>query len=254
MALINTTCQIHVAAVQTQAPRDEEERTIRRYFAPKAPPKVAVEISDADATWKWTRPQADAQGQFSGVALPLLDGDAALEFDPSEVEITQEIPSPFVLRAASTPIPLARRRKPPVRRPLFIVDATEETHVPPPSGQGVRALAIALMMVLVAAASAFAVKARMPRSAAIGVALRTLEESAPALLDLSTELAAAPVKTTGTVTATVKGVRVFVDGKLVGDSRDPLTVTCGSHVVRVGTSGVARIVAVPCGGDVSVAP
>lgn len=229
--------------------REEEERTIRRFFAPKAPPKVAVEISDADATWKWTRPRADQQGQFTGVALPLLDGDSALEFDPSEVEVTQEMQSPFALQPSSSPILLARRRKQPVRRPVFVADLTVETAPVRSARPSVRALGIALAMIVAATASAFVVRARMPRIAAIGVALRALEESAPAMLEPVAE-----TKTTGTVTATVKGVRVFVDGKLVGDSSQSLTVSCGSHVVKVGQSGVDRIVAVPCGGDVSVAP
>lgn len=225
---------------------EPEEMTIRRNFSPKTPPKVAVEISDADATWKWTRPRADDQGVFTGVALPLLDGDAALQFDHSEVDVTQQT---FALKPADALL-LARRRpqaRPVKRRPLLIVDSTVQTAPFLGSRFGLRALGLAALMVLVAVGSALAVQSRISRSAAIGVAMRTPDDGAPAVLEPAEA-------TTGTVTATVKGVKVLVDGKPAGDSSQSLTVSCGSHVVQVGASGVARMVAVPCGGDVSVAP
>ncbi len=227
---------------------EEEERTIRRHFAPKTPPKVPVEISDADATWKWTRARADEQGVFTGVALPLLDGDAALKFDPTEVEVTQQT---FALKATSAPIPLARRRAQPKRRPVFVAELTQEVVPFKTPRFNPRVLGVAVLMVLVAVGSALAVQSRVTRIAAIGVAMRTPEDSAPAVLEPTP---VAESKTTGTITATVKGVKVFVDGKPAGDSSQSLTAACGSHVVQVGVSGVARMVAVPCGGDVSVAP
>lgn len=237
-------------------PGEPEEMTVRRFFEPKTPPKVAVEVSDADATWKWQRPRADQQGQFTGVALPILDGESALQFDPSEVEVTTEMQSPFALqnKASLSAIPLARRRNQPPRRPVFVADITAETAPFRGRSSSTRLLAVALAMVLVAGLSAFLVRSRMPRIAAVGVAMRTLveqtAESAPAALVEPI----APAKTTGTMTATVKGVRVWVDGKLAGDSSQSLTVSCGSHVVKVGSSGVDRMVVVPCGGDVSIAP
>lgn len=100
---------------------EPDELTVRRDFSPKSPPRVAVDVSDADATWKWQPPRADAQGKFAGLALPLLDGKQALEFDPSEVEVTREMVSPFAMREVPKAMELRRRARPrvvakPVRR------------------------------------------------------------------------------------------------------------------------------------------
>ncbi|MBI2392143.1 MAG: hypothetical protein HYV09_21315 [Deltaproteobacteria bacterium] len=145
----------------------EDELTIRRNFAPKAPPRVEVELSDADATWKWTRPAADAQGRFTGLALPILDDDVAVTFEPSEVESTQERQSPFALaaqaRASAAAIPLARRRarKP---RPLLIVESTAELLALAAPQRNYRfAVGLVLAMVLTAAASAWLVRTFSPR-------------------------------------------------------------------------------------------
>jgi hypothetical protein len=68
--------------------------------------------------------------------------------------------------------------------------------------------------------------------------------------------AAAPtVSTTGTITSPkwARGRHVFLDGKDVGLS-GVLEAACGRHVVKIGPSGKARDVTVPCGGTVSVLP
>ena len=41
--------------------------------------------------------------------------------------------------------------------------------------------------------------------------------------------------------------RVWLDGKLVGDSPLRVPTTCGRHEVRVGSAGTAHTVDVPCG-------
>lgn len=177
------------SAVRSDAPHrydiTEDELTIRRNFAPKAPPRVAVEISDADATWKWTRPAADAQGRFTGLALPILDDDVAVTFEPSEVESTQELPSPFALaaqaRASASAIPLARRRvrKP---RPLLIVESTAELLALAAPPRNYRfALGLVLAMVLTAAASAGLVRLLSPRTTTtlIGASLAAVTNAAP---------------------------------------------------------------------------
>jgi hypothetical protein len=47
------------------------------------------------------------------------------------------------------------------------------------------------------------------------------------------------------------GHRIFVDGRLVGESLRSLRLACGRHAVRVGSAGITRPVDVPCGGEVS---
>jgi serine/threonine-protein kinase len=48
------------------------------------------------------------------------------------------------------------------------------------------------------------------------------------------------------------GHRIFVDGHVVGEGPRPYQVPCGARRVRVGSAGVERVVAVPCGGSVQV--
>lgn len=48
------------------------------------------------------------------------------------------------------------------------------------------------------------------------------------------------------------GHRIFVDGRVVGDGAQPALVRCGSHSVRIGSSGSLQDVQVPCGGSVTV--
>jgi hypothetical protein len=54
--------------------------------------------------------------------------------------------------------------------------------------------------------------------------------------------------------STSGGHRIFVDGRVVGESPSPAVVGCGSHSVQVGSAGTARTVVVPCGGSVRVTP
>ncbi len=220
---------------------EQEELTIRRIFEPKRPARVAVEISDADATWKWERPRADAQGQFVGLALPLDE----VEFDHSEAEVTREMMSPFALTAGAarnSAIPLsAARRRPRVarakaKRPSFLARNYK------------RALVVVAAAV-VAFAAAFVLgrgsqQFKLGTSAGIGQVATTAIDLPPI----------ADVPLHGTIVPTVKGHRLYVDGKLIGDSNGPVTVDCGTRIVKLGTAGVTKSVAVPCGGEISVAP
>jgi hypothetical protein len=45
--------------------------------------------------------------------------------------------------------------------------------------------------------------------------------------------------------------RVWVDGRVVGQTPGVFAVRCGSHAVRVGSQGTLRTVVVPCGGTVA---
>lgn len=52
--------------------------------------------------------------------------------------------------------------------------------------------------------------------------------------------------------ASAKGHRVFVDGRVMGEGTAPITLPCGKHTVKVGSSGHAHPVDVPCGGEVKL--
>jgi serine/threonine protein kinase len=59
---------------------------------------------------------------------------------------------------------------------------------------------------------------------------------------------------TGTVktAGAVPGRRIFVDEKTVGQTPESVTVKCGSHMVRLGSSGKPQKIDVPCGGEITV--
>jgi len=57
------------------------------------------------------------------------------------------------------------------------------------------------------------------------------------------------IKTTGTA----PGRRIFVDDKTLGQTPESVTVACGTHNVKLGSSGKPQKIDVPCGGEISVA-
>jgi serine/threonine-protein kinase len=54
--------------------------------------------------------------------------------------------------------------------------------------------------------------------------------------------------------ASAGGHRVFLDGRVVGESPASIRVRCGKHEVRVGGNGISQPVDIPCGGSVLVNP
>ncbi|MBX3230895.1 MAG: protein kinase [Labilithrix sp.] len=56
------------------------------------------------------------------------------------------------------------------------------------------------------------------------------------------------VRTTGAA----PGRRIFVDEKVAGQTPESITVKCGAHAVRLGSTGKAQDVDVPCGGEIVV--
>ena len=58
--------------------------------------------------------------------------------------------------------------------------------------------------------------------------------------------------TTGLLHAKSFGHRVYVDGRLVGESGRDMTLPCGPHKVKVGSQGTEKAVVLPCGGRLDV--
>jgi serine/threonine protein kinase len=48
--------------------------------------------------------------------------------------------------------------------------------------------------------------------------------------------------------------RIFIEGRVVGESPGPVQVRCGTRSIQVGSAGVAKDVSVPCGGSILVTP
>jgi serine/threonine-protein kinase len=108
--------------------------------------------------------------------------------------------------------------------------------------------------------------ATIPAAVAIPVLARTASADEPEEIDAAaawlpdasgagTALAAAAEGLrfgTVTVPPARAGHRVWIDGRLVGESPGRFRVSCGPHAVRVGSHGALRSVDVACGEDVGV--
>jgi hypothetical protein len=46
--------------------------------------------------------------------------------------------------------------------------------------------------------------------------------------------------------------RVWIDGVLVGDDRQPMSLRCGTRTIKIGSKGKSRRVDLPCGRDVTL--
>jgi hypothetical protein len=45
--------------------------------------------------------------------------------------------------------------------------------------------------------------------------------------------------------------RIFVDEKVVGQTPESVTVKCGTHAVKLGSSGKTQTIDIPCGGEIT---
>jgi hypothetical protein len=56
-----------------------------------------------------------------------------------------------------------------------------------------------------------------------------------------------------TTATAAKNRRIFVDDKVVGQTPSSVTVQCGAHKVKLGSSGLVQDIDVPCGSEIAVA-
>jgi hypothetical protein len=225
---------------------EEDELTIRRDFAPRSPAKVAVDVSDADATWKWSSTKADAAGRRVGLDIPALDGEAALAWNRDDVEKTQEV---FALKKSDSEVIalLTPKRRPLPRRPVESTAQLMAMIAPPKkSSRFIAPVAICLAAMFIAM---FVTRLSRTSQAIIGEA-RAAMVAKPVLGAM-----AVPQATTGTLLTTLegKGQRVFVDGKVAFEGGQSFVVDCGKHIVRVG-NGKSHEVDVPCGAELALTP
>jgi hypothetical protein len=45
------------------------------------------------------------------------------------------------------------------------------------------------------------------------------------------------------------GRRIYLDGKLWGEAKDTIELSCGKHIMRIGSKGDDRSLVVPCDGS-----
>jgi hypothetical protein len=46
--------------------------------------------------------------------------------------------------------------------------------------------------------------------------------------------------------------RIYVDGRVLGQTPETVRVKCGTHVIKLGSSAKEQTVEVPCAGEISV--
>lgn len=142
----------------------------------------------------------------------------------------------------------------------FVASTASATPVVTASASGAAATAAP------SATAAPAASASASAAATVTVAMATpsAEPAAPVAKDGAKEVVkdgakpASPTSSAGAGTGIVKtegsapGRRIFIDERTMGQTPQPITVKCGTHMIKVGSSGRARSVDVPCGGEVTV--
>lgn len=126
-------------------------------------------------------------------------------------------------------------------------------------------LAAWLLLVPSGAGAPLKVEARSPSVANAAVADEPVERFAPARMSEPMPTAKTPVsvedlpkrgadKDHGLLVfpKELRAHRVYVDGALAGHADEPVRARCGRRHVRVGTGGRAKVVDVPCGGELAI--
>jgi hypothetical protein len=257
---------------------NERERNGRggRASAPTFPPDV-LDGSGAGAS------RADS----SHVARRRAPSAPAYEVDLDEIELFDE--SAFAAQpwrgqhheapAAPRPLPpaaMAPLPHPPVNphpfeAPPFRVPVISEIpRLPRPRRRLLRALAYAVFALVVGVGAGIAVQPPAPHVGAVEIATANVTAPPPpaapaeAPPPAATHIEAPPATGVPVVDVTAlprprdgevvgsPGHRLWIDGTLAAAWR--ATVSCGRHVVQVGSAGAARTVDVPCGESLNVSP
>ena len=139
----------------------------------------------------------------------------------------------------------------------LVVVSLRRPHVPTGAGPAAASLAANILSATTVAAAV----ERIPVSVASGAAsvsppstpVAPVASASPPATTATTATTAD--MTTGTVVlpANAMGHRVFLDGRVVRDA-PTLRVSCGPHVIKVGSAGKEQPIAVPCGEVVTLDP
>lgn len=189
---------------------------------------------------------------------------------------TSDPPERTVIMAASVPPAQPSFKAPPP--PVFAPPSPSPGVEAAPGRSKAPAIVVGLLALAAAAAGAFWLVTR-PSAAIVPAATTTAPtmpapsttpvpaptpttsasaSTAPSASAAATDASAETVEpdagsTTGLLHAKSFGHRVYVDGRLVGESggRD-ITLPCGPHKVKVGSQGTEKAVVLPCGGRLDV--
>ncbi|MBX3211704.1 MAG: hypothetical protein KF850_06705 [Labilithrix sp.] len=96
-----------------------------------------------------------------------------------------------------------------------------------------------------------------PKAAAMPTVSPDALPPAPAVAGRAVAAAPPPEEIAPTMTRVVlpsyaKGHRVFVDGRVVGEGAEPITVSCGKRKIQIGSRGRPRARNLPCGGELTL--
>lgn len=97
-------------------------------------------------------------------------------------------------------------------------------------------------------------RVRAPRAQAAAPTVSSARIT-PALVEASTSVpvealpppAVAPTTTLVSFPRSTISHRVWIDGALVGDDRQPIETKCGAHAIKIGSQGKLRRLDLPCG-------
>lgn len=159
------------------------------------------------------------------------------------------------LAAASSPIAKAPAIATPVSSPQVTVASAAVASAPAASIAVPAASATAPTPPAPSASTAPAPPSSAPAAASASASASSASAPAPASASASSAAPAADVpagmgrvRTTGAV----PGRRIFVDDRTVGQTPDAVVVKCGIRSIKLGSSGVARPIDVPCGSEITV--
>ncbi|AKV01815.1 serine/threonine protein kinase [Labilithrix luteola] len=95
-----------------------------------------------------------------------------------------------------------------------------------------------------------------PSASVVAMATPSAGAEPPAPVAKNAAKPSTPTPSAGTGIVKTEGAapgrRIFIDERTVGQTPQPITVKCGMHMIKVGSSGRAHSVDVPCGGEVTV--
>jgi hypothetical protein len=216
--------------------------------------------------------EAPSHADTSHVARRRVASAPAHELDLDEIELFDDAPAPF---PPLLTIPPRSSRPPPL--PVLVpaipslapFDLPLATGRPPkPRSRALPFVASTLAIVALAALGLWARQTRPRDTSPVAAAPVAAAPPAPVTLTPASEptpatIGAAPVTnevvpavpaapaTSGVVLGSL-GHRLWIDGALAASWQE--SVSCGSHVVQVGSAGTPRTVDVPCGGEITVSP
>jgi len=189
-----------------------------------------------------TRTRSGTRAKVTPPPLPSIDFEEEIEVEvEADADAEPEIPVDW---------------EPPILSPSASVRGRERTKRRRAKSARWKVVALVLLAVadLALARALFVTqRAHAVTTAAPPVVAPPVPAPAPADIEPDPQTAAIPENMGLLRTDEMRpGHRIFVGGRTVGETPEPILVKCGSTSIKVGSAGQARTIDVPCGGEVRV--